>query len=90
MSTPPVLRLLRQQVAPFFVAEGAILGVYQITDEGEFHRVIKTKHVSDAAQAILALRDSRSWLLYMKEHDGRTTIIAVSEAMKAALDGAVH
>jgi len=41
MKDAPITDLLRQQDEPFIVPEGASIGVYQITDEGEFQNTIR-------------------------------------------------
>lgn len=85
MKNAPITDLLRQQDEPFIVPEGASIGVYQITDEGEFQNTIKIKNVHDVAKALRGLRDDGAWLLYALPPGRKATVIAMSQKMADAL-----
>lgn len=84
MSTP-LKSLLRQQAEPFVIPQDAILGVYRIENGEELQRTVKVKHLHDVAGVIEKLASDEAWLIYTKEADGRSTIVAMSQRMAEAL-----
>lgn len=80
-----VQKFLRQSVEPFTVPEEASLGVYRIDNGDELERVVKIKHVGDAAKLLRDLNTEDCWFMYIKEPDKPAVVIAMSEKMKEHL-----
>lgn len=81
----PLKSLLRQQAEPFVIPMDASFGVYRIENGDELQRVVKVKHLHDVAAVVSELAAEEAWLVYMKEANGKSTVVAMSQKMAEAL-----
>lgn len=85
MTSSSINHLLRQEPEPFMIPTGSVVGIWRVENGEELERTFKLKHVSDVGKLLSDLDSDDCWLMYYKASGKAAQVIAVSEAMKAAL-----